>query len=154
VVEKTAEALDEILQSIMKSTAGIRNVILMDRTGLPISNIQKYSFDKSMNVERLGAIAGAVFQAVEEQGSCIDYGQINSQMTEYDKGFIFSVAAGDTAVLCIVTDLNVNLGMIRNVMKKYQKSLAGLVKKYLSQEDNTVSNEIRNLLNNNSMDLF
>ena len=154
MVEKTAEALDEVLQNIVKSTAGIRHVILMDRTGLTIGNVQKYSFDKTVSIERLGAIAGAVFQAIEEQGACIDYGSINSQITEYDKGFVFSVSAGDNAVLCIVTDPNVNLGMIRNVMKKYQKPLAGLVKKYLAQDESAVSNEIRNLLKDNQMDLF
>lgn len=153
MIEKDEELIDEILNKILRSSPGIRYVLIMDRTGITISSVEKFNTDKSMNIERLGAIAGAVYQAVEEQGECLNYGEIDSQVTEYNKGFIFSTSAGE-GILCVATDKNTNMGLIRNVMKKYRTVLSTILIRYLHHDGNKISQELKTLLDQNQPDLF
>ena len=146
--EKDEDLLDEILNEILRSSPGVRYVLLMDRTGLSISYTVKFKTDKEMNVERLGAIAGAVFQAVEEQGDCVDYGETLSQITEYEQGFIFSMSAGD-GILCVVTEQRVNMGLIRTSMKRYRGRLAKILSRYLHQDSSQISEELKGLFKEN-----
>jgi len=51
--------------NIIKSDSGIKKVILVDRTGLTIASISKFSYFPA-DVDGIGAIASAVFCASEE----------------------------------------------------------------------------------------
>ncbi|MHA1897338.1 MAG: hypothetical protein ACTSU2_08095, partial [Promethearchaeota archaeon] len=66
--------IEKILNRILMGAAGIREVILMDRTGITITYVSKLNTNKKINIDKIGAIGGAVFQAVEEQGECLEYG--------------------------------------------------------------------------------
>jgi predicted regulator of Ras-like GTPase activity (Roadblock/LC7/MglB family) len=144
--------LKDILNAISRSTAGIKHVIIIDDTGITIMSESKFKFSEdNVSVEKLGAIGGAVYIAGEEQGQILGYGDIGLQLTEYDKGMIFSMKIGQ-GVLCLVTDLNVQVGFIRVVLKKYAPKIATILNRYLklSEGADFVSKELKELIDSDS----
>ena len=141
--------LKKILTNIINSTAGLKHAIIIDDTGLTILSQSKFSFtrDSDISVEKIGAIGGAVFTAGEEQGLILGYGNIKTQITEYDNGLIFSVKTGK-GVLCLATDLNVQIGFIRALIKKWAPNIATVLESYLDSSDQeNISDELKELFN-------
>ncbi|MHA1403992.1 MAG: roadblock/LC7 domain-containing protein, partial [Candidatus Helarchaeota archaeon] len=110
---------------------GIKKVILADRTGLTIAHVSKFSY-YPVDVDGIGAIASAVFCASEEQGKSLDIGALNIVTSEFDDGKIFASSCGQ-GVLCIITDKDVNIGMIRLVMKSASSELEGVLAEFLGE---------------------
>lgn len=125
------KAFDKILSRIIKSEPGIKKVILADRTGLTIAHVSKFSY-YPVDVDGIGAIASAVFCASEEQGKSLDIGALNIVTSEFDDGKIFASSCGQ-GVLCIITDKDVNIGMIRLVMKSASSELEGVLAEFLGE---------------------
>jgi len=122
--------LKKILTNIINSTAGLKHAIIIDDTGLTILSQSKFSFSgaQDISVEKIGAIGGAVFTAGEEQGLILGYGNIKTQITEYDNGLIFSVKTGK-GVLCLATDLNVQIGELKAGRDKAKQKVISLLEK-------------------------
>ena len=139
--------LKKILTNIINSTAGLKHAIIIDDTGLTILSQSKFSFsgNNDISVEKIGAIGGAVFTAGEEQGLILGYGNIKTQITEYDNGLIFSVKTGK-GVLCLATDLNVQIGFVRALIKKWAPKIASVLESYLKSSDQeAISDELKEL---------
>ncbi len=139
--------LKKILTNIINSTAGLKHAIIIDDTGLTILSQSKYSFsgDNNISVEKIGAIGGAVFTAGEEQGLILGYGNIKTQIIEYDNGLIFSIKTGK-GVLCLATDLNVQIGFVRALIKKWAPKIATVLERYLKSSDQeAISEELKEL---------
>lgn len=126
------KAFDRILTDIIRQEKGIRKVILVDKTGLTIANVSKLSY-YPVDVDSIGAIASAVFCASEEQGRNLQIGELEIVTSEFSEGKIFASACGK-GVLCVVSDADVNIGMIRLVMKKQGVQLADELDKFLAVE--------------------
>ena len=125
------KSFDRILAKIIKAEPGIKKVILADRTGLTIAHVSKFSY-YPVDVDGIGAIASAVFCASEEQGKSLDIGALNIVTSEFDDGKIFASSCGQ-GVLCIITDKDVNIGMIRLVMKSASSELEGVLAEFLGE---------------------
>ncbi|MHA1803566.1 MAG: roadblock/LC7 domain-containing protein [Promethearchaeota archaeon] len=143
--------LKEILRTIVNSTAGIKYSLIIDDTGLTLLSHSKFNLtnDEMISVEKIGAIGGAVFIAGEEQGEVLGYGHINMQITEYNKGMIFSVKAGK-GILCLATDKNVNIGYVRAITKKFAPKIKKVLETYL-EEDSSKGNKLKELLDSDSI---
>ena len=154
MLDKDDQLIDDILKKILTSSPGIRYVILMDRNGFTISYAAKFiSSNNALPIERLGAIGGAVYSAIEEQGACINYDEVDSVAVGYKKGFIFSISAGE-GILTAITDKKINQGMISNVMKRYRGMLAKILGSYLQQnQSEEISEELKSLLNESELDI-
>ena len=126
------KAFDRILTDIIRQEKGIRKVILVDKTGLTIANVSKLSY-YPVDVDSIGAIASAVFCASEKQGKNLQIGELEIVTSEFSEGKIFASACGK-GVLCVVSDADVNIGMIRLVMKKQGVQLADELDKFLAVE--------------------
>ena len=122
--------IDEVLMDIIKGETGIKKIILVDRTGLTISDVAKV-IDYPVDIAGIGAIASAVFCASEEQGKSLNIGGLSLVSSEFDEGKIFAASAGE-GVLCVVTDASVNLGMIRFLIKKAASRLRTLLEELLA----------------------
>ncbi len=145
--------LNKILGTIINSTAGLKHAILIDDTGITILSKSKFNLtnDQNISVEKIGAIGGAVFIAGEEQGHILGYGEINLQITEYFSGMIFSVKAGK-GVLCVVSsDMNVQIGYIRAILKKWAPKIAKLLERYLQTDQGTIDKELKELMSSNTL---
>ncbi len=127
-----AKAIDEILKKIIKGETGIRKVILVDRTGLTISHVSKFSY-YPVDVDGIGAIASAVFIASEEQGNNLKIGDLGIVTSEFETGKIFAASAGK-GILCVITDESVHIGMIRFLMKEAAENLTAVLDDFLSVE--------------------
>lgn len=153
---KDERILKKILSAIINSTAGLKHVILIDDTGITILSQSKYTFSNNddISVEKIGAIGGAVYTAGEEQGLILGYGNMNLQITEYNSGIIFSVRAGK-GVLVIATDLKVQIGFIRAILKKWAPRVANVLNRYLEgSEQETISEELKELYSSDTLNLL
>jgi predicted regulator of Ras-like GTPase activity (Roadblock/LC7/MglB family) len=126
------KAFDKILTEIIRQDKGISKVILVDKTGLTIANVSKLSY-YPVDVDSIGAIASAVFCASEEQGKNLQIGELEIVTSEFSEGKIFASACGK-GVLCVVSGPEVNIGLIRLVMKKQGVQLADELDKFLAVE--------------------
>ncbi|MBD3256351.1 MAG: hypothetical protein GF383_14735 [Candidatus Lokiarchaeota archaeon] len=120
--------------------------MIIDDMGITVLSKSKFSFSKDaeISIDKIGAIGGAVFTAGEEQGLVLGYGDINLQITEYNQGMIFSVKAG-VGVLCVATDLNVQIGFIRALLKKWSPKVASILIRYLGKEEGAMGEELKKL---------
>ncbi len=142
--EVNEEILKHILSTILRSSPGIRSVVLMDRTGLLIQSEHKFTVDPSLDLERMGAIAGALFQAGEEQGETLNYGELELQISEYKHGILVCVSCG-SGVLCVASDKNIQVGLLRTLLKKFSPNIANILKNFLESDEETVTQELKGL---------
>ncbi|MHA1488085.1 MAG: hypothetical protein ACTSRI_00090 [Promethearchaeota archaeon] len=145
--------LNKILDTIINSTAGLKHAIIIDDTGITILSKSKFnlSYDQNISVEKIGAIGGAVFIAGEEQGHILGYGEINLQITEYLGGMIFSVKAGK-GILCVVSsDMKVQIGYIRAILKKWAPKIAKILERYLQTDQGPIDKELKELMSSNTL---
>jgi hypothetical protein len=123
------KAFDRVLSNVMKSEPGIKKVILVDKTGLTIAHVTKFTY-QPVDVDGIGAIASAVFCASEEQGKSLEIGELRIVTSEFDNGKIFAASCGK-GVLCVITDSEINIGMIRLVIKKSSDELQKVLDEFL-----------------------
>ena len=139
------QLLKKILNTIINSTAGLKHVLVIDDSGVTILSESKFHFaDNEVAVEKIGAIGGAVFIAGEEQGIILGYGNIRIQITEYNNGMIFSAKIGN-GVLCVATDINVQIGFIRAILKKWAPQITKVLNSYLKQDQSATNQELKDL---------
>lgn len=129
---------EAILTKVIRADGGIKKAILVDKTGLTISHVSRFTYYAS-DADSIGVIASAVFCASEEQGSSLKIGGLGIVTSEFETGIIFAVSTG-RGVLCVITDRGINLGIIRLVMRKASEDLALKLDNYLAaQGPNTLS---------------
>ncbi|MHA1478140.1 MAG: roadblock/LC7 domain-containing protein [Promethearchaeota archaeon] len=149
--------LKKLLKEIINSTPGLKYAIIIDDTGITIMSeakfILKTSDEDNISVEKIGAIGGAVFTAGEEQGYILGYGNIHLQITEYFKGMIFSLKVGK-GILCIATDKNIQIGLVRAIMKKYSQKISSVLDSYLQEEKGEMKKELKELFNSDTISLL
>ncbi len=147
--------LKKLLKEIINSTPGLKYAIIIDDTGITIMSESKFILmnEDDLSVEKIGAIGGAVFTAGEEQGYILGYGNIHLQITEYFKGMIFSLKVGK-GVLCIATDKNIQIGLVRALMKKYSQKISSVLDRYLQEEKGEMNKELKELFNSDTISLL
>ncbi|MGQ4914537.1 MAG: roadblock/LC7 domain-containing protein [Candidatus Asgardarchaeia archaeon] len=124
------EVFKEALSEIIKGESGIKKVILVDKSGLTIAHVTKFSY-YPVDVESIGAIASAVFGASEEQGKNLQIGELEIVTSEFTNGKIFAASCG-AGILCVITDSNVNIGMVRFLMQKTANKLKKMLEDFLA----------------------
>ncbi len=147
--------LKQLLKEIINSTPGLKYAIIIDDTGITIMSESKFILknEDDLSVEKIGAIGGAVFTAGEEQGYILGYGNIHLQITEYFKGMIFSLKVGK-GVLCIATDKNIQIGLVRALMKKYSQRISSVLDRYLQEEKGEMNKELKELFSSDTISLL
>jgi predicted regulator of Ras-like GTPase activity (Roadblock/LC7/MglB family) len=147
--------LKNLLKEIINSTPGLKYAIIIDDTGITIMSESKFILknEDDLSVEKIGAIGGAVFTAGEEQGYILGYGNIHLQITEYFKGMIFSLKVGK-GVLCIATDKNIQIGLVRAIMKRYSQKISSVLDRYLQEEKGEMNKELKELFNSDTISLL
>lgn len=127
--------MDEILEichSILVQTPGVSRVILADKTGLTLANLSRFDFDLR-DVEALGAISSAVYLASETQGSNVGFVEMTMLVAEFKGGKIMVASCG-SAVLCVITDNDVALGMARMTINQAAKKIEALLDARMENE--------------------
>ncbi len=135
------KSFDTILSKIIKSESGIKKVILVDRTGLTIASVSKFSYFPA-DVDGIGAIASAVFCASEEQGKNLELGELEIVTSEFSGGKIFASACGKKGVLTLISDPDINIGLIRLILKRSGEELREILDEFLSDVPETLDSGI------------
>lgn len=126
------KSFDNILSKIIKSESGIKKVILVDRTGLTIASVSKFSYFPA-DVDGIGAIASAVFCASEEQGKNLELGNLEIVTSEFIGGKIFASSCGPKGVLTLISDPDINIGLIRLILKRSGDELKEILDEFLAE---------------------
>jgi len=127
------KSFDNILSKIIKSESGIKKVILVDRTG----SVSKFSYFPA-DVDGIGAIASAVFCASEEQGKNLELGDLEIVTSEFTGGKIFASSCGPKGVLTLISDPDINIGLIRLILKRSGDELKEILDEFLSDIPETL----------------
>ncbi|GAB4319394.1 MAG: hypothetical protein Kow0069_22890 [Promethearchaeota archaeon] len=135
--------MEKITRAIITSSPGIRHVILMDRTGLLITSQSKFAM-RDADLDKIGAISGALYQAGEEQGVFLDLGQLALQVLHFENGVLFVISCGP-GILCVTGDKNVQVGLITALMRRYAKPIGNILARLLEADEETVTAEFRGL---------
>ncbi len=130
------EQIREIFQRVIQGEAGIKHILLADRTGVTLQSLSRNPWETVM--DGTGAIISAVFVASEQQGMGFNAGRLELVTSEFDKNKVFSLSLGDT-ILSILTARNVQMGMIRLLLSKYGKEIEQL----LAERSNTSPQDAR-----------
>ncbi|MFX1520219.1 MAG: roadblock/LC7 domain-containing protein [Promethearchaeota archaeon] len=132
-----AIALNRVLAELIKADHAIRTVILTDRTGLTLGHVTKFDA-RPVDVDGLGAIGNAVFCASETQGKHTEIkGKLNLVVSEFDTGVIFTAGINQEAVLCVIADPSVNIGLVRFTIKQNVEHLVRALKEFHADEEET-----------------
>lgn len=128
--------MDEIVNichKILVQTPGVSRVILADKTGLTLVNLSRFDFDLR-DVEVMGAISSAVYLASEQQGANVGFTEMTMLVAEFKKGKILVASCG-SAVLCVITDNEVALGMARMTINQAAKQIAKILDQRIHEAD-------------------
>ena len=125
------KSFDNILSKIVKSESGIKKVILVDRTGLTIACVSKFSYFPAI-VDGIGAVASAVFCGSEEQGKLLDLGELEIITSEFSGGKIFASSCGLKGVLTLISNPDINIGLIKLILKRSGNELKEILDEFLS----------------------
>lgn len=133
------DVFKDALSEIIKGETGIKKVILVDKSGLTIAHVTKFSY-YPVDVESIGAIASAVFGASEEQGRNLQIGELDIVTSEFKNGKIFAASCGQ-GILCVITEPNVNIGMVRFLMQKTANKVKKMLDDFLAAKPFPTSEE-------------
>jgi predicted regulator of Ras-like GTPase activity (Roadblock/LC7/MglB family) len=138
-----SEALNRVLSMLIKADHAIRTVIIVDRSGLTLGHVTKFDA-KPIDVDGLGAIGNAVFCASETQGKYTEIeGKLDLVVSEFDTGVIFTAGVDTLAVLCVIADPTVNIGVVRFAIKRNMKHLVRALKGFHADETTEKKESIR-----------
>jgi predicted regulator of Ras-like GTPase activity (Roadblock/LC7/MglB family) len=136
-----SESLNRVLSELIKKDHAIRTVILTDRTGLTLGHVTKFDA-RPMDVDGLGAIGNAVFCASETQGKQGEFeGKLNLVVSEFDTGVVFTAGIDQEAVLCVITEPSVNIGVVRYAIKQNVKHFVKALKEFHATEETSARAE-------------
>ncbi len=119
------QEIQNICFNILVKTPGVSRVILADKTGLTLVHISRFDFELR-DVESMGAISSAVYLASEQQGFNAGLDEMTTLVAEFKTGKILVADCGN-AVLCLITDNDVALGMARMTINQSAREIEALL---------------------------
>jgi len=126
------EKIQNICFNILVQTPGVNRVILADKTGLTLVHNSRFDFDLR-DVESMGAISSAVYLASEQQGFNVGLSDMATLVAEFKTGKILVADCGN-AVLCLITDNDVPLGMARMTIIQSSSQIEKLLDDIIEQD--------------------
>jgi predicted regulator of Ras-like GTPase activity (Roadblock/LC7/MglB family) len=134
------EKIQNICFNILVQTPGVNRVILADKTGLTLVHTSRFEFDLR-DVESMGAISSAVYLASEQQGFNVGLTEMTTLVAEFKNGKILVADCGN-AVLCLITDNDVPLGMARMTINQAAKQIEVLLDEIIEQDFDMMDEEL------------
>ncbi len=100
-----------ILRNLTR-VSGVQGTVLVDRDGMVILS----ELDADLDEERVGAMAAAIVATVEDSLAKVERGPLVHLQMDAEDGKIIVEEAGK-ALLVVLTEKSVNIGLIRIEMK-------------------------------------
>lgn len=134
------EKIQNICFNILVQTPGVNRVILADKTGLTLVHNSRFDFDLR-DVESMGAISSAVYLASEQQGFNVGLEEMTTLVAEFKGGKILVADCGN-AVLALISDNDVPLGMARMTIVQAAKQIEGYLEEIIEQDFDAMDEEL------------
>jgi predicted regulator of Ras-like GTPase activity (Roadblock/LC7/MglB family) len=104
---------------------GVKGVAIVSRDGLLIEG---QASDRTIDIESVAAMVATVYgTALNVSGEVFHEQAIDMVTLESPKGKILAVDAGENAVLAVITDPKVNLGLIRIYLGRNAEKVASML---------------------------
>jgi predicted regulator of Ras-like GTPase activity (Roadblock/LC7/MglB family) len=105
-----ADTKKDRLEKIIRGLKNIGDIVgsaVISTDGLPIAS----DFNQSIDEETFAAMSAAMHGAAETSVSELKQGNLRQIIIDADEGKMISIAAGDKALLVILTKRDINLGL-------------------------------------------
>ena len=107
------QKLNEVLDDLHE-VQSVRGAAVVRRDGLLIASNFSQNFDEN----QIGAMTASTVGSGETASNALNMGEVNEVTIESQNGKLVSTGAGDKGVLAIMTDADVNMGLIKVEMQK------------------------------------
>lgn len=107
------QKLNELLDDLHE-VQSVRGAAVVRRDGLLIASNFSQSFDEN----QVGAMTASTVGSGETASDALNMGDVNEVTIESQDGKLISTGAGDEGVLAVMTDADVNMGLIKVEMEK------------------------------------
>jgi len=124
-VMDVSQAIQGILIKILQN-ARLQLIMITDSTGLVLSQVSREAED--IGLEGIGALASALYSGMQEQGGgMMRMGPLDIMISEFAAGKLVMQGVAHDYVLIGVTHPRASIQKVRNVLKRYNKKIAGQI---------------------------
>ena len=120
---QTKKAQLETILSGLKKTGGIQGSAVISRDGLIVASDLSENVDADTVAAMSAAMQGAAETAVQE----LNQGELNQIIIDSGKGKMISIGAGENAILVVLGDVKVNLGLVLLALGKAKSKIADIL---------------------------
>ncbi len=104
---------------------GVKGVAIVSKDGLLIEG---QATDRTIGADQVAAMVATIYGTSLNVSNEVFHEEAIDMVTlESPKGKIITVEAGENAVLSVLTDANVNLGLVRIYLKRNARKVASLL---------------------------
>ncbi len=116
--QKLNEALDDLHE-----VQSVRGAAVVRRDGLLIASNFSQNFDEN----QVGAMTASTVGSGETASDALNMGEVNEVTIEAQNGKLISTGAGDEGVLAVMTDADVNMGLIKVEMQNATEKIKRVI---------------------------
>ncbi len=121
--EKEEETLEDILNNMLASMPEVQSAAVVSIEGLPIASVLHPNTDET----KISAITAAILTLAELATQELKKGFFEHVFVRGQNGYIFTMTAGQTAVLTFSTTRSIKLGLILIATKPTCDKIAKLL---------------------------
>jgi len=114
------DVISTILHQLNGSSADIEASAVISIDGLVIASL----LPKSMDEDRLGAMAAAMLSLGERTSDELARGELEQVLIKGSKGYVLMAHAGRDTVICVVAKASAKLGLIFLDVKRCAESIS------------------------------
>ncbi len=117
------DRIREIFKEVASDIEGLRGIIVSTIDGLPVASDIKSTEEQN----RIAAMVSSLTILSKKVAPQLEVGKAEDLLIEGEKGKIFCYTLGEEAILALITDKRVNLGMVRMKVPLVKKQLEKLI---------------------------
>ena len=143
--------LDKILKDILYRIPETLHVMIIDRDGNLISARSQWdAYSNSTNLEKdfastVSAFTAPMFESAAIQGAFMDFGEIQTQLTEYTNKFMILIGIGEEGVLNTFVEKSVSVANLIKIIESYKHEISYILTDQLHIIKTPITQEIRAL---------
>lgn len=118
-----AQDIRQALEGLNASSADIEASALISIDGLLIDSVMPHGMDE----DRIGAMSAALLSLGERTARELGRGRLERVLVQGENGYVIMTAAGEEAVLTVLTKAEVKLGLAFLDIKRAAQALSRLV---------------------------
>lgn len=101
--------LDWLLDDLVMRVSAVRHAVVLSNDGLAVGASGDL---RREDAEHLAAVASGFHSLAKGAGRHFGAGGVRQTLVEMDEGFLFVAAAGDSSCLAVLSDVNVDIGLV------------------------------------------